>query len=108
MRKITFKMDATKMKREELYNKNDMIFADEFYRRLPISKIVDARKKAVANMTKELIEISFGKLLGGKMTIKIEFDQRTDAQKAEDNFKSKEDKWVDQNLAKGKSPSLLH
>ena len=88
------------------------IFADEFISKLPLDKIAEARKKAVANKARELIEIDFGKLLGGKMTIKIEFDQRTDAQKMDAEmdarFKDKEEKWADQNWKKGKSPSLLH
>lgn len=92
--------------------KDKFVFASEFLKQLPLEKIADAKRSAVSGQKLEIIEIPFGKLLDGKMTIKIEFDQRTDAQKnAEEldaRFKLKEEKWADQNWKKGKLPSLLH
>lgn len=38
-------------------------------------KVMDCRKKAMANMTTETIETE-AKFLGGKLTIKLEFDGR--------------------------------
>lgn len=52
----------------------EMKFIEAVVNFINMSKVFKCRRKALNSMGNETIELEAGKLLGGKMTLKIEFD----------------------------------